>query len=141
MANLCDKCHKRPALMFRRITKYQGKKKSRTVRITSDPDHTLCRQCHNTEAERLNQERIATGRSRKAQVQAMYPGVPVYVRWNLVPDGLHSRTWWKREGVIIPADAKPDGVKGGGQMMGRPRIYELFSEAKYGKPTGNAEHA
>ena len=61
----------------------------------------------------------------------MYPGVPVYVRWNLVPDGLITRSAAKREGIEIPKDAKPDGIKGGGQMMGRPRIYQLFRMKKY----------
>lgn len=57
----------RPALMFRRVTKYHGKKKSKQIRITSDPEHTLCRQCHNAECERMNQEQMATRRSERAE--------------------------------------------------------------------------
>lgn len=64
----------------------------------------------------------------KAQVQAMYSGLTVYVRWYLVPDHLITRTTAKKRGISIPTDAKPDAIKGGGQMMGRPRIYQLFDE-------------
>lgn len=62
----CDNCHKRPALMFRRVTKYHGKKKSKQIRIASDPEHTLCRQCFSTQSERMNQESMATRRSERA---------------------------------------------------------------------------
>ena len=62
----------------------------------------------------------------------MYPGLPVFVRWNLVPDGFITRSTARREGIEIPKDAKPDAIKGGGQMMGKPRVYQLFQAAKYG---------
>ena len=63
----------------------------------------------------------------KANLEAHY-GVPVYTRWHLVPKDLHPRSWYADKDVKIPKTAKPDAIKGGGQMMGKPRIYFLFAE-------------
>jgi hypothetical protein len=66
----------------------------------------------------------------KANLEATY-GVPVYVRWHLVPTDLHPRSWYADKGVKIPKSAKPDAVKGGGQKMGKSRITFLFRESKW----------
>lgn len=65
---------------------------------------------------------------RKAELEAKF-GVPVYVRWHLVPKNLHPRSWYEHRDVIIPKTTAPDGVKGGG-MTGNHYTF-LFSEEKY----------
>lgn len=66
----------------------------------------------------------------KAMLEDQY-GVPVYVRWHLVPVHLHTRGWYADRGVKIPKSAQMDAVKGGGQQIGRPRISFLFDERKW----------
>lgn len=66
----------------------------------------------------------------KAELERKF-GVPVYVRWHLVPANLHTRTWYTERGIKIPRTASPDAVKGGGQMGGKPRYSFLFSESKW----------
>lgn len=70
------------------------------------------------------------GATRKADLERQY-NVPVYVQWRLVPKNLHTRTYYKEIGVSIPKNAKPDAIKGGGQQMGKARIYFLFKEENW----------
>lgn len=58
-------------------------------------------------------------------------GVPVYATWGKVPNVYQSRTWFKKNGIAIPENAKPDAIKGGGNL---PRFYFLYSTHKYKKP-------
>lgn len=55
-------------------------------------------------------------------------GVPVYVSWDKVPEVYQSRTWFKKKGIVIPENAPPDAIKGGGNF---PRFYLLYSTMKY----------
>ncbi len=64
----------------------------------------------------------------KKELEEKY-GVPVYVRWNIVPSHLHPRSWFKERGIDIPASAQPDAIKGGG---GFTNSYSfLFDQRKY----------
>jgi hypothetical protein len=75
----------------------------------------------------------------KAMLEAKY-NVPVYVRWHLVPHYLETRKWFLDTfGVKIPKSAQPDGIKGGGQMMGKPKIFFLFDKRKYLQNGGENE--
>lgn len=68
---------------------------------------------------------------RKADLEAEY-GVPVFTGWHLVPRHLHARNWYKKtHKVVIPEDAKPDAIKGGGCTTGGKGFYPLFDETKY----------
>jgi hypothetical protein len=67
----------------------------------------------------------------KAELENKY-GVPVYTGWHLVPGRLHARNFYKKEkGVVIPSDAEPDAIKGGGRTTGGKGYYFLFDERKY----------
>ncbi len=58
----------------------------------------------------------------KAELEATYK-IPVYVTWEKVPKGLHTKTALKQMGTILPKDAKPVAIKGGGM---NPKWYFLY---------------
>lgn len=62
----------------------------------------------------------------KAELEDKY-GVPCYTQWRYVPDYLHARSWYSKG--MIPRDAKPDAIKGGGGIS--KVLYFLFDENKY----------
>ncbi|MCD9188261.1 MAG: hypothetical protein LUM44_17730 [Pyrinomonadaceae bacterium] len=67
----------------------------------------------------------------KAELENRF-GVPVYTGWHLVPKNLHARNFYKTNfGIVIPEDAKPDAIKGGGKTTGGKGYYLLFDENKY----------
>lgn len=66
---------------------------------------------------------------KKSELEAMY-GVPVYIRWELVPKNLHDRNFYKESGIIIPKSAQPDAIKGGGRPWTVQYSF-LFSEENW----------
>lgn len=66
------------------------------------------------------------------ELQAKYK-VPVYRNWQVVPSYMHTRTSALRERVIIPVDAKPDGIKNAASVANKDKVYLLFDIRKYHK--------
>jgi len=65
----------------------------------------------------------------KAELENKY-NVPVFTKWEQVPGIYKTRAYFAEIGVIIPKDAKPDAVKGGGISSGR-NMFFLFSVKKW----------
>lgn len=56
-------------------------------------------------------------------------GVPVFVKWNLVSTRYDTRYGLKKKGIIVPENAKPDAIKGGGMSD----YYLLFLVERFKK--------
>ena len=54
--------------------------------------------------------------------------IPVYVKWQQVPKNLYSKTALKERGVVVPADAKPDAIKGSGREK---KVYFLYNIKRF----------
>ena len=64
----------------------------------------------------------------KTELEAEFK-VPVFVKWKLVSTRYDTRYGLKKRGITVPANAKPDAIKGGGMCD----YYLLFLVEKYKK--------